>query len=238
MPHPLAHPAAVLPLKRFCPRWLSLPALVAGSISPDAGYFLGGFGVHEFSHEFIGGFGFCLPVGLLLLWVYGRFSSVVVGRLPGPYQRMLLPACREPIGSPLAVVVSLLIGIWTHQLLDSITHKNGWLAMHSAFLQMPLFEYPLRFRVCHAIWYTLSFAGIVWFGLLYQRWVDGLVPPSMPASDKARVIRAVVLAALLMAVSAAFRIVYHWAAVFVEGALNGAIVFAFLVKTRPRPRAE
>ena len=29
MPFTLAHPAAVLPLKRFCPRYLSFPALIA-----------------------------------------------------------------------------------------------------------------------------------------------------------------------------------------------------------------
>jgi hypothetical protein len=49
MPYPLAHPAAVLPLRRLCPRRLSFPALVVGSLCPDVGYPLG---VSRFSHSF------------------------------------------------------------------------------------------------------------------------------------------------------------------------------------------
>jgi hypothetical protein len=38
MPFPLAHPVAVLPFRRYCPRFFSLPALVAGSLVPDYGH--------------------------------------------------------------------------------------------------------------------------------------------------------------------------------------------------------
>jgi len=38
MPLPLAHPAAVLPLRRFCPQYFDCPALVLGSILPDFAY--------------------------------------------------------------------------------------------------------------------------------------------------------------------------------------------------------
>ena len=38
MPFPLAHPAAVLPFRRYCSRWLNFPALVIGSLVPDLGY--------------------------------------------------------------------------------------------------------------------------------------------------------------------------------------------------------
>ena len=93
MPIPLAHPAAVLPLCRFCPRYLSFGALVIGSLLPDVAYtiddlnkfsrtlvFLFGPSVgyseyvrnawdwDDFSHTFAGSLGFCLPVGLLLLY--------------------------------------------------------------------------------------------------------------------------------------------------------------------------
>jgi hypothetical protein len=41
MPFPLAHPAAVLPLRRYCPKYLSFPVLIVGSLVPDVGYCLG-----------------------------------------------------------------------------------------------------------------------------------------------------------------------------------------------------
>jgi len=59
MPFPVAHPAAVLPLRRYCPRYLSFPALVVGSLSPDLGYLFGHLHADWFSHRFwAGSFGF------------------------------------------------------------------------------------------------------------------------------------------------------------------------------------
>src|SRR5437762_2617545 len=58
MPFPLAHPAAVLPLRRYCPRFLSFPALVIGSIAPDFGYCFGDLNVEDLSHRSPGSPGF------------------------------------------------------------------------------------------------------------------------------------------------------------------------------------
>ena len=70
MPFTLAHPAAVLPLRRFCPRFLNFPALVVGSVGPDAGYAFGWLGADQVSHRFLGSFVFCLPVGLVLVGLF------------------------------------------------------------------------------------------------------------------------------------------------------------------------
>ena len=96
MPFPLAHPAAVLPLRRFCPRYLSFPALVAGSLSPDFGYVFGSLHVDEFSHRlWAGSFGFCLPVGLLSVWVFYLVRAPLVGVLPGRYRQLFGPLCQR-----------------------------------------------------------------------------------------------------------------------------------------------
>jgi hypothetical protein len=111
MPFPLAQPAAVLPLRRFCPRYLSFPALIIGSLSPDLGYFSGPFRLDGFSHRFLAGsFGFCLPVGLFVLLMFFLVRSRVVGILPSLCRQALSPLCQRPIGSPFAIVVSLLLG--------------------------------------------------------------------------------------------------------------------------------
>ena len=234
MPHPLAHPAAVFPLKRFCPRWLSFPALVIGSLSPDAGYFFGGHRVQEFSHELVGSVGFCLPMGLLMLGAFYGLRSGVVGFLPGPWRRVWSPSCQRPAGSWWTLVVSLLVGIWMHQFLDSVTHKDGWMAEHVAFLETPIVEWPLRLRGCHCIWYVLSFAGIIWMGMIYQQWLAGLTVSSKATTERTRLLYAVLLAALLMLVSVAYCFVYHWMAPYQEALLSCSMVGAFLVITRPR----
>jgi hypothetical protein len=86
MPFPVAHPAAVLPLRRYCPRYLSFPALVVGSLSPDFGYVFGHLQVDRFSHRFwAGSFGFCLPAGLLIVWVFYLVRAPLLAILPGRY---------------------------------------------------------------------------------------------------------------------------------------------------------
>src|SRR6266478_4359327 len=114
MPFPLAHPAAVLPLRRYCPRFFSFPALVLGSITPDLGYFFGKSSVDEFSHRLLGSVVFCLPIGLILLGLFYMLRSAVVGILPVRYQRVFQPLCQRPPGSLFVNVLSLLLGAWTH----------------------------------------------------------------------------------------------------------------------------
>ena len=73
MPFPTAHPAAVLPLRRYCPRLFNFPALIIGSLVPDLGYPLARF-YRQFgdtSHTFYGSFVFCLPAGLLATLLSG-----------------------------------------------------------------------------------------------------------------------------------------------------------------------
>lgn len=105
MPYPFAHPAAVLPLVPLMGRFAVAPALVIGSMVPDAWYLVPGM-VRADSHSAAGLFWFCLPVGLLayLTYHYLRTSS-----LPGkPW---------------LAVVASLLAGALTHLAWDGLTHS-------------------------------------------------------------------------------------------------------------------
>ena len=232
MPFPLAHPAAVLSLRRYCPRWLSFPALVIGSLSPDMGYAFGKLGVQKFSHQLAGGILFCLPAGLLALAVLHRLWPVVVRLLPDVYRRPLLPLCQRPLGSPLILVVSLLIGTATHLLLDSFTHKDGWLTQHLVVLQFPLYEYGHRtFRICHLLWYLCSFTGITWVCLVYQEWLARISASAKVASPGARFGNAVLLASAVMIVSGSHYITRHWSANFVEGAFTLLILAVFAMRT-------
>src|SRR5262245_34797375 len=139
MPIPLAHPAAVLPLRRFCPRHLSFPALAIGSIAPDAAYAIDDvnkfsrtivffFGARtaglqsvreawdwdDFSHTWLGSLFFCVPVGLLMLSVFHQLRASVARTLPNPHRASLLPLCASR-PSPLPVTAaSLLVGAWLH----------------------------------------------------------------------------------------------------------------------------
>ena len=70
MPFTAAHPAAVLPLRRFCPQWFVWPALIVGSITPDTEYFLALRPQSSHGVTFAGSFYYCVPIGLLLLGAF------------------------------------------------------------------------------------------------------------------------------------------------------------------------
>ncbi len=173
MPFPLAHPAAVLPLRRFCPRRLSFPALVLGSLCPDIGYCFGPLRLEVFSHRFLAGsFEFCLPVGWLLLGIFSLLRLRVVKCLPARQRQCWEPLCRRALGSPAVIVLSLLIGAWTHILLDSVTHEHGWLAGHLPVLQEKVVAAGYQVRVCALLYSACTFGGVVYVAMSYLSWLE------------------------------------------------------------------
>jgi hypothetical protein len=192
MPFPVAHPAAILPLRRYCPRYLNLSALIVGSLSPDFGYLFGHLHADRFSHRFwAGSFGFCLPAGLLIVWIFHFMRDPVVQLLPARYRELFRPRNLEPgmLGFRpsaffrpsdfgfrywpwLALPVSVLIGAWTHDLLDSLTHPDGWLVEHISALRAPVFQLAgTSMPVCELLYAGFTFLGAFWVAACYLRWL-------------------------------------------------------------------
>jgi hypothetical protein len=208
MPFPLAHPAAVLPLRRYCPRWLNFPALVIGSLSPDAGYLFGELRGGQLSHQFLGSIAFCLPVGIVLVPLFYLLRRPLVRLLPAAYQRALIPICERPAGPVWAIVVSLVIGAWTHVLWDSFTHNDGWFVQRSELLQSVVIQAAGRTaRVCHLLWYGCSFVGVVWLFLVFEKWKQTAVNRGTAVSGKLVLRDAVLVAILVLPVQLAHHLV-------------------------------
>jgi len=171
MPFPLAHPAAVLPFRRNGAWGLNFPALVIGSLVPDAAYVFPGDDISTFSHQVLGSIVFGLPLGLLMLAVLYFFRLTAVEMLPDPGRRLFLTLCYRPIGPLWLAAASLIIGIWTHVLWDSFTHNDGWIVGHLSILRTPVFIFAGRTaRVCHVLWYASSLAGIGWIVIAFEKW--------------------------------------------------------------------
>jgi hypothetical protein len=232
MPFPLAHPAAVLPLRRYCPRRLSFLALIIGSLTPDAGYLIPGLNLQQLSHQPLGAFVFCLPVGLLALLVFHYLRPLLVRWLPKFYRQALTPLCQRPLGSLLIIVVSMLIGIAAHQFLDSFTHKDGYLSEQLDFLLFPVYEHGHRtLRVCHVLWYLCSFLGITWVAVAYQEWLAALDASPTVASAGSRLVNGAMLAVAVLLLSVGNQPIHHWSARFWEGAFSLLVVAAFARRT-------
>jgi hypothetical protein len=231
MPFPLAHPAAVLPLRRYCRRQLSLPALVLGSMAPDAGYLLASLGLDKFAHTAWGSISFDLPVGLVAVGLFYRWRASVVERLPQQYRELFRPACQRPTPSPVVLLVSVLLGVWSHLLWDGFTHKGGWFVQHIAFLQLPIFALGHhQVRVCYMVWYGSSFLGIGWLYWTYQQWRQSPEGGSRMSSRALMVRNAGLLALLCFPVEVLHHLFDHPLQTYSVGALTLAMVLVALWK--------
>ena len=168
MPFTLAHPAIVLPLKKFSPRFFSITALVIGSMSPDFEYFMRMHLRSEYSHTFLGLFLFCIPVGLVVSILFHQIiRNPLIRNLPAFLQirfakyesfNWLLHIKKHW----LAVLISFLIGATSHILWDQFTHPSGVFVDYFPSLTSSILNIPVYKILQHA---STFFGGlfILWF---------------------------------------------------------------------------
>jgi|AGTN01.2.fsa_nt_gi hypothetical protein len=163
MPFTLSHPAAVLPFRKWCPERLDMPALIAGSMLPDFGYFFCAFQFSAFLHKPLGSV-LVIPLGLVALFCWRFVQEPIAELLPSPHREFWRSVgVRKFVGKELfaakklfvvkelwVLSVSLFIGAWTHILWDSFTHAHGFFVD----LVPQLFKYS--FTVGGGKWYVFK----------------------------------------------------------------------------------
>ncbi|PRY03982.1 uncharacterized protein DUF4184 [Pontibacter ummariensis] len=130
MPFTFSHPAVVLPLKYLPKGWVSLTGLVVGSVVPDFEKFIKMEPGNTFSHTWHGLFWFNLPLGILLAFVFHVIvRNPLVDHLPLFLKKRLVRF--KSFNWPLyfrkhygIVMLSVLIGAFSHLVWDSFTHKG------------------------------------------------------------------------------------------------------------------
>src|SRR5689334_1942661 len=175
MPFPLAHPVAVLPLRRWCPRHLSLVALFVGSVTPDMGYAYRQLDLNKFSHSLTGSLLFCLPIGLLGTWVVFALRQSLAASLPAPHRQALEPLCAGPVPAWWRLALSVLIGAWTHIVFDAITHESAGQVFEAEPFQ-EVTELMRRKEFYQLLWVlvsTLSLAVLAWTYRRFLRRASG-----------------------------------------------------------------
>jgi hypothetical protein len=138
MPYPFAHPAAILPLIGPMGRFAVPSALVIGCMVPDAWYFVPLL-TREDSHSLGGLLWFCVPAGLLAYFAFHLLLkqpllALLPERLAAKLAAFAFPTLPEARCH--AVLVSLLVGAFTHLAWDALTHDkyvvNGFQVMQHA----------------------------------------------------------------------------------------------------------
>ncbi len=211
MPWTFAHPAAILPLRRLCPRWLSFPALILGAMAPDMSYYVGMHGAwRAFCHTPEGVVTACLPVCLLLLALLLRFARPLTVLLPEPH-RSLVRTQLQPAPHPLwraavVAVLSILLGAATHLLWDSFTHQGRWGAELLPELEEPLLDVMSReFHVTHLLQHLSTALGVGVLALVYRRAMHAQPPLHDPQrASRIRLLLACLAVALLVGAASAY----------------------------------
>lgn len=126
MPFTFAHPAAVLPLRRYG----DLSALVIGSMVPDTGYLLMLELPRELTHGLPALLMFCLPAGLIAYLLYHRvLREPFLALAPAGVRLRLVEHSALPASwrGWMRVAMSLLIGAATHIVWDDLTQLHHWI---------------------------------------------------------------------------------------------------------------
>lgn len=131
MPFTFSHSALVLPLSKIHSSWISMTALVAGSMVPDFEYFITLKNASFYAHTLAGLFWFDLPFGLLLTFLYhGLVRDPLTHNLPRFLNRRLTPFTDFDWNAHFrrywpGVLLCILVGAASHLLLDDFTHEHG-----------------------------------------------------------------------------------------------------------------
>lgn len=179
MPWTFAHPAAVLPLKRLCPRWLNFPALLIGTMMPDLSYYIPGTDFSAYAHTLAGCLVICLPCGLVILGLLYALRVPLVHLLPQPHRQLMTPLARARAtitpALAAALALSIVIGALTHLAWDSLTHGHSLAVEHLDWLRAPLIEYRrYAMPVYQALQHLSTVLGVALLIWAYGRSLRGI----------------------------------------------------------------
>lgn len=182
LPFTASHPAAILPFrKRFI-----FSALVVGAIAPDLHYFIGVDQHFHATHTVAGAFYICLPSALSVLWLFQRVLKLpLISLAPIGLQPRLVrfaePFRFGPAKRFVCILVSLLIGIFSHLLWDSFTHGRGYMVRQFSALQtVPLAQYGIYRPLYNLLQHVSSLMGVGILVSAYYRWSERAQPQPVP----------------------------------------------------------
>lgn len=170
MPFTLSHPCLFLPMIYVQRAWFSVTALAIGSMAPDFEYFVRMRIQSDYSHTLLGVFWFDLPLTILVAFVFHcLIRGTLYDNLPHALQQRLKPFNNFEwknyfFKNWVVVIVSALIGIFSHLLWDSFTHESGFFVQKVTFLNSDVLTIPVYkilqhgstllggFVICFVIW--------------------------------------------------------------------------------------
>jgi hypothetical protein len=160
MPFTPAHPAILLPARVIPRKYISWTALILGSMVPDMEYFLFLNPGSKMSHTLYGILNFNLPITVLLAMAWHQFAGPILLRAI-PFFRNFYSQLHDDYAGYLSknwlvFLISALVGICSHLILDGFCHANGFMVHRIPYLREMVTVMGMSFRRCYLVWYVAS----------------------------------------------------------------------------------
>jgi hypothetical protein len=216
MPFTVSHTIVALPFRRTAA--VPAAALAVGAMAPDATLFVPGLPPYDETHSALGALTISTPVALvaLLVWTFGiRWAFTAIQ--PGPVRNRLPSSWDDPrsawrsftartrggrVGWLATVVVTVIVGVYSHIAWDSFTHRDGWVVERVPFLRTWWHGHPLYDDLQNACsaggMIVLAIAWLLWF-----RRTTAVPRPRTVPEPTAMVIRIALLVVAALASAAA-----------------------------------
>lgn len=165
MPFTFSHPAIVLPLAYLPKRWFSMTGLVIGSLAPDFEYFIRMKISSVYSHTIAGLFWFDLPLVIVLSFLFHNIvRNSLIDNLP------LFLKSRFIVFKSLnwnlyfkknssVVIISILIGSFSHLFWDNFTHKHGYFVERISLLSKDVSLFGSEIPILKILQHSSTFIG-------------------------------------------------------------------------------
>jgi len=165
MPFTFSHPAIILPLTYLPKKWFSLTGLIVGSLTPDFEYFIRMKIKSDYSHTIEGVFWFDLPLGILIAFIFHNIvRNSLLDNLPKIIKSRIIQLIKFDWNTYfkknwLVVVISVLIGAYSHLFWDSFTHSHGYFVENIPTLREIINVFGMKVSVFKILQHSSTLIG-------------------------------------------------------------------------------
>jgi len=175
LPFTFAHPLYIAPLKAAKPAYFSLTGLCLGSMSPDFEYFIALEPYQTIGHSFTGLIYQAIPMSIVLAYLFHYVVKVplaknlpAMGNLDHKVYSLTSQWKLNTVQSWIVFLVSVIIGFYSHILIDACTHYSGMFVTQYTVLRETIAGIPLY------KWFqrVLSIIGLIIEAMLLYHFVN------------------------------------------------------------------
>lgn len=168
MPFTISHISIILPLNKIYGKYLSLTGLIFGSMSPDLEYFSRMKILATYGHDWFGALYFDLPLALIYCFIFHCLvRDMLIDKLPNYFKSKFIQFQNFNWFSYfkknwLVVLVSIILGTYSHLLWDAFTHEWGFFVKRIPLLESVWFDLGAEIKGYKFLQHFSSIVGMIY----------------------------------------------------------------------------